>query len=209
MANRMFERITTPFGEAIYPKLTEPDTKFKTEGEYSTKLRISGEEAKALKDKLDQHLLDAVALLSKEAGKKLKTGVHHPIKEDEDNPGSYIVKASLNAKGKAKSGRTFDQRPGLFDAKGKPIKGGVNIGSGSTLKLSCDVVPYNNAATGGVGISLRLVGVQVKEVVEGYGSRSAKDFGFGEEDGFEAPEGDFGEEVLSGDKGATDGGGDF
>lgn len=42
MAKRMFERITTPFGEAIYPKLTEPDTKFKAEGEYSTKLRISG-----------------------------------------------------------------------------------------------------------------------------------------------------------------------
>lgn len=40
MATQKLPLLKTPAGNAIWPKLTKPDTKFNAEGEYTTKLAI-------------------------------------------------------------------------------------------------------------------------------------------------------------------------
>ena len=44
----MADKLPTVRGIAVYPKLTTPDIKFKAEGEYSTKLRLTAEEGEQL-----------------------------------------------------------------------------------------------------------------------------------------------------------------
>lgn len=187
-SKRTFKQITTPIGLAIYPKLTEPDTRFKTEGEFGTKLRLEpGADLDALKDSLESIYNEAYDLACKEEGKKIKKSVNHPLTEADDEEGGWVLKASLKAKVTTKSGRSWDQRPALFDSRGKPMSGETRIGSGSKLKLACEVVPYYTGALG-FGISLRLRGVQVIDLVEYGGPKDAKGYGFGTEDGYEAPE---------------------
>jgi hypothetical protein len=72
----------------------------------------------------------------------------------------------------------------VFDGKGQPIKVDLipNIGGGSKLKLACDVNTWHVASVG-VGLSLRLRGVQVIELVEyGDGEVSASAMGFDAEE---------------------------
>ena len=54
--------LTSPKGRAIFPHLTEPDTKFKPEGEYHVKLECN----KADCEKIVKKIKDCVALKVKE-----------------------------------------------------------------------------------------------------------------------------------------------
>jgi hypothetical protein len=44
---------TTPKGRALWPRLNEPDTKFKEEGEYSVKLILPADKAEPLMQLID------------------------------------------------------------------------------------------------------------------------------------------------------------
>jgi hypothetical protein len=177
-------KITTPIGTAKYPWITEPDTKFNPDGEYRVELIMeSGDDTAALFDKLNSYRDASVAEYKKAAGgKAVKVTTHFPMMTLED--GTISIKAKLKSKVTTKTGRSWDQRPALFDARGAAITNDIRIGSGSRMRLSIEVSAFNAPAIGGVGISLRLRGVQVIEVREPRAT-SASDFGFGaEETGF-------------------------
>ena len=183
MSKEKATRYVTPAGIAQYPYLTKPDTKFNPDGEYKCKLEISDPDAVArLTAFLDEQVEKSVELAKKDPGKKIKTG-DAPYQLDEET-GKLSMSFKLKAKVTPKKGDPFEQRPAIFDAKGKPVKD-VSIGGGSKLKIAYEVVPFYTALVG-ASISLRLKGAQVLELVEFSGGASADSFGFGEEDGYEA-----------------------
>lgn len=176
-------RFTTPAGIAQYPYLTKPDTKFNPDGEYKIALEIPGAAAQDIVTFLDEQFAASVAKAKKEnAGKKIKEG-DVPYSVDEDS-GKVTVRFKLKAKVTPKQGDPFEQRPAIFDAKGKPLQD-AKIGGGSKVKVAYELVPYYTAIAG-AGVSLRLKAVQVIDLVEFSGGASADAYGFGEEEGYEA-----------------------
>lgn len=222
-------------GTAKFPKLNEPDTKFKREGEYAVKLigKLSDPAVAALIAKLKPLHEAAVAqaetefaklpIKSRKAleAKNIKSPAVNPFysetydEETEEPTGEVEFKFSVPASGEIKTGKyagsTFVRRPGLFDAKGKELvkpvefkileenqrketfakRAGPAIWGGSVIKVSFEVplspeeTPgYFVPATGACGISLRMLAVQVIELVSG-GARNAAGYGFGEEEGYE------------------------
>jgi hypothetical protein len=177
-------RYTTPAGIAQYPYLTKPDTKFNPDGEYKISVEIPGAAAQDIVTFLDEQFAASVAKAKKEnPGKKIKEG-DVPYSVDDDS-GKVTVRFKLKAKVTPKMGDPFEQRPALFDAKGKPIGADTKIGGGSKVKVAYELVPYYTAIAG-AGISLRLKAVQVIDLVEFSGGASSEAYGFGEEEGYEA-----------------------
>ena len=185
----------TPAGVALYPKLNEPDTKFKAEGQYSVKLRLSAEDAQELIDEIDS-LADAAfeealaeAKNEREKKKIKRADPAYSAEEDEDGKetGNFLFNFKMAASGVSKkTGKEWTRTCPVFDAKRKPIDlKTVQIGSGSVVKVAYVLSPFSTAI--GVGVSLRLEAVQVLERRE-WGSRDASAFGFGDEEGFEAEE---------------------
>jgi hypothetical protein len=130
---------TTPRGVLVYPRLTTPDTKFKDCGEYSTKLRMSREDADKLIAQL-QPLYDeaiktakveykAIPAVNPKNKKKKPEFSENPLFEevldDENNEtGDVAFKFAMNASGTSKkTGKDWERSPVLFDAKGKPLTG--------------------------------------------------------------------------------------
>jgi hypothetical protein len=186
--------ITTPKGIAIFPKLNEPDKKFNPEGVYSVTLRLPDAEAKTLIATLTKIHDAALAEEAKKLGKKnLKAGAK-PWKTatdwDKDNetrvevPGFVDFSFKLKAKVTTKSGKSWEQRPALFDARLQPLPTDADpVGGGSTIRVNFEVYPWYTASLG-FGISLRPRGVQVIDL-KTYGPRDAGSFGFAaEEDGY-------------------------
>lgn len=176
-------RYTTPKGTAKYPWLSVPDTKFNSDGDYKVTLVLPVQEADTIMQFLDEQLAASEALAKKNnPGKKVKVA-DAPYKVDEEN-GNVEINFKMKAKVTMQSGESFDQKPALFDAKGKPLTD-VNVGGGSKIKVSYECVPFYTALIG-AGISLRLRAVQVIDLVEFSGGAAAGAYGFEEEDGFEA-----------------------
>lgn len=181
------ERFVSPKGTASYPHLTKPDTKFNPDGEYKVSLIVAGDAARKAIDFLTEQHEAAVAKAKKEnAGKRVKES-ELPFIEHDD--GTVTFKFKLKAKVTPKKGDPFEQKPALFDAKGKPLTGYPKVGGGSIIKVSYEVVPYYTAIAG-AGVSLRLKAVQIIELKEYSGGGNAESYGFGEEEGFEASEED-------------------
>lgn len=176
-------RYTTPKGTAKYPWLSTPDTKFNPDGDYKVTLVLPVEQADTIIQFLDEQLAASEAKAKKEnPGKKVKVA-DAPYKMDEEN-GNVEINFKLKARVNMQNGDSFEQKPALFDAKGKPISD-VNVGGGSKVKVSYECVPFYTGLIG-AGISLRLRAVQVIDLVEFSGGAAAGAFGFEEEDGFEA-----------------------
>lgn len=178
-------RYTTPAGIAQYPYLTKPDTKFNPDGEYKLSVEIKDPNLSApLVAFLDEQFAASVAKAKKEnPGKKIKEGdVPYSVNDD---TGAVTVRFKLKAKVTPKMGDPFEQRPALFDAKGKPIGADAKIGGGSKVKVAYELVPYYTAIAG-AGVSLRLKAVQVIDLVEFSGGASSEAYGFGQEEGYEA-----------------------
>ena len=202
------ERFVSPKGIASYPHLTNPDTKFNPDGEYKVSLIVAGDDARKVVNFLTEKHKAAVAQVKKEnARKRVKEG-DLPIIENDD--GTVTFKFKMKAKVIPKKDAPFEQKPALFDAKGKPLTGEPKIGGGSTIKVCYEVVPYYTAIAG-AGISLRLKAVQVIELKEySGGGGNAESYGFGEEEGYEAgdednaPPFDTDETIAGGDTGGED-----
>lgn len=183
---------TTPFGEADYPKIFEPDTKFDPKGVYSCKLVLEGDEAQSLMGFLDEKLQEAYEQMQEEKPKfkkvmKPRTPYTEELNEDGDETGRITFNFKMNAVVEVKNGKyagkSFTQKPVVYDAKGQIITKKLNVGSGSIVKVAYETAPYFKADTKEVGITLRLKAVQIKELVEFGGKKDASDFGFGAEDG--------------------------
>jgi hypothetical protein len=171
----------SPVGTAVWASITKPDTKYVPEGEYKVKLSITGDGAQKLSAFLDGKLQESIAEAKKNnEGKKIKEGsAGYTWVDDNTVEVTFKMKAAI----KLKSGETWNRKPALFDAKGKPLVGEVLVGRGSKLAVAYETVSYFKPLTG-AGVSLRLNAVQIVELVEYAGG--AGNPGFGEHDGYEA-----------------------
>ena len=140
--------------------------------------------------------------LESATGKKLATlkerkenmRKHVPVSdeyaEDGTITGRVIVKYKRNESGTYRSGKNAGQdwtaTVPCFDASKKPLSesDGIIYG-GSTLRIQAEVVPFSMAATSTAGVSLRMVAVQVIELVTGGDDTSGFDV---EEGGYQASE---------------------
>jgi hypothetical protein len=204
----------TPRGPLKWPKLTAVDYGTKDypnpKGSFSTKVVFQAADpaVKAFLAKLQPLYAQAMAdaqeefkKLKVETRKKLKNVTENPLfttlydKETEEPTGEIEMKFSMAASGERKDKTTWFARPSLFDAKGNPIlvfdrksgatlKSAPDIWSGTIAKVSFEAIPYFIPGTGAAGLSLKLKGVQIIDLVSG-GQRSASSFGFEEEEGYE------------------------
>jgi len=197
---------TTPKGRLLFPKLIVPDTKFDKDGRLGTGLLLDSTNAEKLIEVLapghkqaveDAEIArnDKLASLRPHEQKKVKPIEVNPFfqedldKETGEPTGDTLFRFSVKAKGVArKQGKeeVFQRRIVLFDAKGKPIKGGLEIWSGTVGRVTFVAVPYYVPATGACGLSMRPVAVQVIDLVAKGAGKSASHYGFeAEEGGFE------------------------
>tara|TARA_Y100000310_G_C20543552_1_gene744492 strand:- start:383 stop:979 length:597 start_codon:yes stop_codon:yes gene_type:complete len=177
-------RFVSPTGVAVYPYLHKPDTKFNSDGEYKTTLRINKDDAKEIITKIDEGIKSSASKVKQKGNGSVKTA-NPPYKTDEN--GDYLVNFKLKAKvTNSKTGNTWTQKPAVFDATGKPMKADTIIWGGSEMKISYELIPYHTSMIG-AGVTLRLKAAQILKLVSGDGA-AASSFGFEKEDGFKEQE---------------------
>lgn len=190
----------TPKGVAVYPRLKDPDTKFHDEGQYKADLKVPADVAKPFIDKWrEQYKTWTKKALNKKPDRSDRNAFYY-FETDEDGDETGFVIFKLRVKNKiTKRGDLWDRRPAQFDAKGKPIASPKNVGGGTTMIVAGEVYLWETPS-GGKGMSLQPEGIQILDLKEFTGGKSADDFGFGAEDGFE----DDGEDTPFGDETGDD-----
>lgn len=168
------ERIVSPVGEAIYPHLNRPDTRFDDDGVYTVKLALDGESEECTRfiKKLEE-IRNAYAKGAKGAAKNysLSDVAEDEYTEEGVPTGRKIIKFKQRAVVHTEDGPlTFSVA--LKDRFGKDIT--ETVWGGSQIRCSAEVAPYAMASAKTIGLSLRLRAVQVLELVTGGDS----DFGF-------------------------------
>jgi hypothetical protein len=180
---------TSPEGEAVFPWLTKPDTQFGGAGIYKVDLSVPFEKAQGFIAKLQKVRDDFIQTLplSKQSAltprpvyfEELTRPVYPENAAPEEKEvirnewvgeptGNVIFRMKLKAHVDTDDGG-WDQAPVILSAAtGEKITD--NIYSGSVIKCRGQIVPYTNAASGVVGVTLRLKAVQVRELVSGGGS---------------------------------------
>jgi hypothetical protein len=209
-----FEKIRTAVGVTKYCWLNEPRLKFqsKTETEYQCTL-ILPPDAKARLTQVDgaaqevdlfpylDRVADeafnsgkAAALESCKTPKAKKEFVHtrsvcydEEVNDDSEPTGNYELRAKRASTRKNKKGEAEPVKLDFFDAAGTKLTNPPTVFSGSEVKLSLLVNPFENVA-GKSGVGVRILAVQIIKLKSG-GSRSASDYGFDGEEGYTAPAG--------------------
>lgn len=158
---------------------------------YQAHILISKEEGEALIKELKELQQEQFILCGKK-GKLAELPCKPYTIQDEntgeeipDPEGRYILKTGNKAHNT--KGETIP-RPVLINAKKQPITGKVNIGEGTTARLLVTFTGYK--APIGIGISAKLLGCQIIELVEYSGSGFTLD-AFDEEEGFDGVGEDF------------------
>ena len=184
--------LVSPVGTALWPKLTEPETKFDPDGVYSVRLSLpegspEAEQIIAAVNEAREEALD----MAKEQGKRGRIKEADPpyaqeYEKDSDTPtGNLLFNFKMKASGTTREGRVWNRRPNIFDAHRNPIKPeDIDIWSGTKLRVAYTADPFFVAALG-AGVSLRLQAVQILELVQG-GERTAASYGFEDEEGYTA-----------------------
>lgn len=196
---RRAERMATPVGEVKFAFIDKPSTTFNPDGEYVLNIRINKTDAAAFMSRLQKldadsfkAALDAETNMAKR--KQMQTwAMHFPITEEMDEvtgdpTGYFILKAKRHAVVKLKDGRTINTTVPLYDCSSPPKQvTGVKMGKGSKVRAAIEAVPYAAAGLMKHGVSLRLVGVQIVELVEYTGGSSPESMGFsGDASGYTA-----------------------
>lgn len=204
-------KIITPEGTFVWPHLNEPDygnEKVQTpNGQYSVTLRLQTSDGKVKKflARLDELMQlakeqaeEEIEQWSKDAKAKLKEsgGITPDLpyskvydKETGESTGEVDFNAKMTASGvRSKTKVPWKQKPGLFDAKNKPIPKGTEIWGGSTGRVSCSLKPYFISGTKKYGLSRRLEAAQILSLVTSGQARPASSYGFDEQEGFDSSE---------------------
>lgn len=229
-------RLTSPAGIARYPKLLRPDEYKPAQGEpkkqFKTELILDPSE-QAVKDYLGR--VEAAAKAAFEAARaeltekveEAKTGrdrkkaqealekleLHLPFFDEEDDEGeptgNVVVRFAKNAEFKdKKTGEIVQTSVPHFDANAVHLKNPPSVWGGSTIKVAADVFPFHNPSANKAGVSLRLQGVQIIDLVTG-GGVSAESMGFGKEEGYSAASDLDGEDAGAGNAADDDDSPDF
>ena len=173
-------------GSALWAKVMEPDTKFMPEGQNTIKVVMPVTEAAELCEQLDSYANQKLAEVVKEQPKLkavLSTTPAYTIEYDDDgnDTGNVTFNCKLKAVQVLRDGTKRVQKPFVCDSKVKPINPDTLIGNGSKVIVKVQPNPYMMPATKTVGVSLKMLGVQVIELVE-YGMPTTNLFD--EEDGY-------------------------
>lgn len=202
MADEKREKLPThqsPPGSAIFPYLNTPDTKWKTEGEFKTKLSFPTAEAKAIKKIVDDQMKIAeekAKKFAKEQTAKTKKKVEakaadlpifEEVDEDGNETGNTVASFKSTASGVSKkTGKPWKRTIPLFDAVGNAMR--KLVYGGSKLIVAYSASPWVNPKAE-YGVKLQIEAVQVLELVsEGGAQRSSSSFGFAKQDGYVAGE---------------------
>ena len=201
-------KVMTPKGISRFSSLTKPDTKFNPDGEYKTGIILDEAEASPITAKIEaeaKKILEATKAELQESLKTLKGEKlvkakkalaelalgDMPFKPEYDEDGNETGRVILNFKMKAqrkdKDGKVIKMSPKLFDASGKDLPKGIDIWGGSLIKVAGSLNPFYIPGTNTCGVGLRLAAVQVIEL-RSSGGGDAASYGFGKEDGYEAPQ---------------------
>jgi len=195
----------TPKGVAIWPSIDRPDYKFKENGEYHARLRLSPDspglaelihQAEVIRD--EAFAAKKASLEKQKKGALLrelhKVDVVKPELDQEtgEETGYVILRAALTArvdiKNGPRAGESFEKKPDVFDRVGKRLKNPPRVGNGSELKLAVRIMDYETDGGKAIGARFELEGVQIITLVQG-GARTAADYGFGEEEGDDIEDG--------------------
>ena len=165
-------KLVTPIGTAIYPKLVEPDTAFDEAGVYTCKLHVTKEEFSEFKAKVDKMADAAYAAECASQGKEVRKASSCPVRITQD--GDYEILAKQKAKITTRKGETIEFNVPLYDSQVKIIDNKPKIGSGSRIRMSVVFSPWF-VSSQGWGYTLRLKEAQVLELVE-YGGGGGSSF---------------------------------
>ena len=167
-------------GEAVYPHLQVPDTKFNSEGEYNCQLKVSIEEATDMIADIENATNELHDRICKEKNKKtLKK--HMPYTTEE---GIVTFKFKVKASGKNnKTQEVFHRRIAVIDSDKKPLNEETRIWSGSTLKIAYMMREWATDAQG-IGIQLQPKAVQVINLVTSDTNKSSLTDLFEKTEGF-------------------------
>ena len=173
-------------GSALWAKVQEPDTKFDPDGTYSISVLVPETEAQEMCEYLDDIVDKAYAEEIKNSPKKkaaLYTRKGYDYNYDQEGNQTDLIefKIKLKAKVNRQDGTSFSQKPIVVDAKRQPLNPDIAVGNGSDVKVAFEPRPYVMNSTKQVGVSLRMKGVQVINLVEYGNSVSTM---FDEEDGY-------------------------
>jgi hypothetical protein len=199
--------ITSPIAVFKWPKLSEPDYGTddypKPDGEYSVRLVFDKNDPEVVEfcKTIAPHWEAAMAQAKEEFAKlpvatrkKLKkptpnnwvSPVYDADTEEETDEIEIKVsmKARIEVKKGPKAGQVFEKQPAIFDAVGNPMIPPPSIWGGTTGRVRFQLSPYFIPATGACGLSLRLLGVQIQDLVS-QPQQTAESMGFGTlEDGY-------------------------
>lgn len=199
-----YDKHMTPFGTVKgFAAIDKPSTKFDENGTYSFTLEFSGDDAKAMKTKIDKWMAESL----EESGAKRSAKPPYEINKEEK---TLLVKFKLKAVIMGRNGKRYDKSIDLYGPNGGAIKKPKAYAEGSVLRVSYTVYMWNAGATG-AGITLQPVAVQFKKVVEWTPGERPSEFGAveGYEDASEFTSVDGQMEPPPVDAGADDEGDDF
>ena len=187
-----YGQLVTPKGTLTgYNAIFKPSDKFNKEGVYSADIILSEAEGKALYEAVKEVRTAQFKHFRKKGEAVADITSIKPITTVNDETGETVADPEnrwiLKTKAKAglKEGKATN-KIAVFDAKGKPVTS-CKIGAGSTVRLKLDLVGYGVA--GKIGVSVKLLAVQIINLVEYQGAGSSNSFdGFDVEDGYEFDE---------------------
>ena len=180
MNNAKTNQMTTPLGVAVYPRLTEPDYKFNPEGMFSVVLRGPETTARplitALENQLETYWDEQKKLKKKPNLKKADLPVKPAVDDEGNETGEWDFKFKMKHNVVTQSGKSWTQRPKLYDSKLRGFDG-PGIGGGSELVVNFVPSTYYTPALG-CGVTLRLNAVQVIKIKEYVSKNRPEDMGF-------------------------------
>ena len=165
-------------GKAYWAHVQSPETYEGKQLGYSIMVKIDDDKLETLKNKLENLFNEAEPTMAKKPNRKKPMNL--PIKED-GKVGECIKAKTLHYYKNRETGEITPKTLPVFKKNGEPLEQGVLIGNGSEVVINVTPSPYVvNPST--YGIQLRLNAVQVLDLVEFGGGRSASVFGFDTED---------------------------
>ena len=155
----------TPRGEAIWPKLIIPETKFDPAGVYEIRMKFGPDAEKEFLATMTELFELAYEQTRQHHAKTLLPRELPPWKSGKD--GRLEFKFKLKASGVFDGQPWTNKPPKLFDSRGRRIDNPdpqkLRIGTGSEVRTFFQVRPYFVQKA---GITLRLKAVQILKLVE-------------------------------------------
>ena len=179
MAIKKLTKGTTGIGEFYFAHLQSPEVfKGKSTNKFSVSVKLAEKEKQKLLAQIDKEWQKFV---ESEEGKKHKYKYEYST-GCKEYQGEDFFKFKMTHVIETKKGE-WERKVPIFDAQGKNITDELTgVGNGTKGKVAFELSPfYMNDKN--YGVSLRLVGVQILDLVE-EGEVSAESLGFGKEEGF-------------------------